>query len=150
MRYLILFILLFTFRASMALETEIYNATDLRIEAEGNPIVKDKKQKKIAKAKAKIEDKIAKLIQSQLLDPSRVSDKNKRSKVGVIVMAILTGPLGGHRLYLGTKPYVPIIYALTLGGGFGLLPLIDIIMILSSKDISKFENNDHIMMWADL
>jgi hypothetical protein len=74
-----------------------------------------------------------------------VAGKNKAT---VIVLTLLTGPLGGHRLYLGTKPIVPIVYTLTLGGGVGVLPFIDLVVICFSKDISRFENNDKIFMWA--
>lgn len=74
-----------------------------------------------------------------------VAGKNKAT---TIVLTLLTGPLGGHRLYLGTKPIVPIVYAITLGGGVGVLPFIDLIVICFSKDISRFENNDKIFMWA--
>lgn len=146
MRYLILFILLFTFRASMALEVEVLNTSVQYTNPEGKPALNEIEQEDLAK----IEAQVAEYIRSQSLNPLSVQDIKRRSKLGVVVMAILTGPLGGHRLYLGTKPYVPIIYALTLGGGFGLLPLIDIVVVLTSKDISEFENNDHIMMWADL
>lgn len=74
-----------------------------------------------------------------------VAGKNKAT---AIVLTLLTGPLGGHRLYLGTKPIVPIVYVCTLGGGVGILPFIDLIVICFSKDISRFENNDKIIMWA--
>ena len=82
------------------------------------------------------------------LNLSSVLFKTKgRTKGKAILMAILAGPLGGHRLYLGTKPYVPIIYAITLGGGLGLLPAIDIIVILTTKDLSKYYDNPQIIMW---
>lgn len=71
-----------------------------------------------------------------------------KNKATVIVLTLLTGPLGGHRIYLGTKPIVPIVYTLTLGGGVGVLPFIDLVVICFSKDISRFENNDKIFMWA--
>lgn len=74
-----------------------------------------------------------------------VAGKNKAT---VIVLTLLTGPLGGHRLYLGTKPIVPVVYTLTLGGGAGILPFIDLVVVCFSKDISRFENNDKIFMWA--
>jgi hypothetical protein len=74
-----------------------------------------------------------------------VAGKNKAT---VIVLTLLTGPLGGHRLYLGTKPIVPVVYTLTLGGGVGVLPFIDLVVVCFSKDISRFENNDKIFMWA--
>jgi hypothetical protein len=71
-----------------------------------------------------------------------------KDKATAIVLTLLTGPLGGHRLYLGTKPIVPIVYVCTLGGGVGVLPFIDLVVICFSKDISRFENNDKIFMWA--
>lgn len=74
-----------------------------------------------------------------------VAGKNKAT---TIVLTLLTGPLGGHRLYLGTKPIVPIVYTLTLGGGVGVLPFIDLVVVCFSKDISRFENNEKIFMWA--
>ncbi len=74
--------------------------------------------------------------------------KNKE-KATAIIMAVLTGPIGGHRMSLGCKPIVPIVYALTLGGGFLLLPIIDIIALIVSKDISRFQNNHKILMWLD-
>lgn len=70
-------------------------------------------------------------------------------KLVAIGITVLTGAIGGHRLYLGTSPVVPIVYALTLGGGFGILPLIDLIAITATKDLSKYENNSKIIMWAN-
>jgi len=72
----------------------------------------------------------------------------KRTKSGAILMAVLTGPIGGHRLYLGCDPYIPIFYALTLGGGLGVLPAIDIVIIALSKDLSPYEDNHNIIMWG--
>ena len=66
-----------------------------------------------------------------------------------IALVVLTGPLGGHRLYLGTHPVVPLFYALTLGGGFIVLPVIDLISIIFTKDLSKFENNERVIMWLN-
>jgi len=71
-----------------------------------------------------------------------------KDKATVIVLTILTGPIGGHRLYLGTKPIVPIFYTCTLGCVF-VLPTIDLFVICFSKDISRFENSDKINMWAN-
>ena len=73
----------------------------------------------------------------------------KKRKFTAIVLALLTGPVGGHRLYLGTKPVVPVVYAATLGGGFLIIPIMDIVTIIFTKDLSKFENNDQILMWIN-
>jgi TM2 domain-containing membrane protein YozV len=66
-----------------------------------------------------------------------------------VVLAILLGPFGVHRLYLGTHAKVPVIYTLTLGGGFGILPLIDIVAILSNRKWEEeFISNEKVIMWA--
>ncbi len=81
-----------------------------------------------------------------LLDSTLVKErKNVRAKA--IIFTVLTGPLGGHRVYLGTRPGAPIIYSITLGG-FGILPLVDLAHLLFKKDISSFEKNPKIMMWS--
>ena len=73
--------------------------------------------------------------------------ETKHKKGITLVLAVALGPLGGHRLYMQTRPLVPIVYAITLGGGLGILPLIDIIAIAATKDLSKYEENDKIIMW---
>lgn len=75
-------------------------------------------------------------------EPQKV--KHKRAKV--IILTVLTGFLGGHRIYLGTHQRTPIIYSITFGG-FGILPLIDLVHLIFTKDISIYENNTQIMMW---
>ena len=73
--------------------------------------------------------------------------ENKRFTA--FALTLLLGPFGVHRLYLGTKPVVPVAYTLTLGGGLGIIPLIDAGMILFTKDLSKLENNPRFFLWAD-
>lgn len=82
-------------------------------------------------------------------DSSQLDKKRARKHVRVkaIIFTILTGPLGGHRVYLRTRPGAPIIYAVTLGG-FGILPLVDLAHLIFKKDISSFEENPKIMMWT--
>ncbi|MBW6482573.1 MAG: TM2 domain-containing protein [Vicingaceae bacterium] len=78
------------------------------------------------------------------VDETQKEVKFKRGKV--IALTILTGFLGGHRIYLGTHQRTPIIYSVTFGG-FGILPLIDLVHLIFIKDISIYENNTQIMMW---
>ncbi len=78
---------------------------------------------------------------------SRIRGFGENKKLTAILLAVALGTFGVHRLYLGTKPLVPVVYTLTLGGGFGILPLSDIIAILVTPDISKFENNGQVIMW---
>lgn len=72
----------------------------------------------------------------------------KLKKLKAVLLAIFLGHFGVHRIYLGTSPNVPVVYSLTLGGGFGLLPLFDIIAILTSKDLDQFSNNSRVFMWS--
>ena len=62
-------------------------------------------------------------------------------------LAVTLGPFGVHRLYLGTNAKVPIFYGLTFGG-FGVLVLIDLGHILFTKDLTPYEHNNQILMWA--
>lgn len=79
-------------------------------------------------------------------DQTRV-DQPKLKKLKAVLLAIFLGHFGVHRIYLGTSPNVPVVYSLTLGGGLGLLPLIDAIAILVSKDLEEFSGNNRVFMW---
>lgn len=72
----------------------------------------------------------------------------KHKKLKVVLLTLLLGHFGVHRIYLGAAPNVPVIYSSTLGGGLGLLPLLDLIAILSTKDLEQFSNNDKVFMWS--
>lgn len=74
---------------------------------------------------------------------------SENKKITAFFLAVFLGHFGVHRLYLGTEPIVPIAYVLTLGGGLGVLPAIDAIVILFSKDLEKFENNSRFFMWNE-
>lgn len=77
-----------------------------------------------------------------------VAIPHSRPKRGVaIALTVLLGPLGGHRLYLGTEPRVPVLYTITLGGGLGLLPLIDLVQLILVKDLDDLLNNRKVFMW---
>jgi hypothetical protein len=73
--------------------------------------------------------------------------RKHRSKLIAVAADLLTGPLGGHRIYLGTEPYVPVIYALTLGGGMGFLPVADLFVIIFTRDFEKYCDNSQVIMW---
>ena len=81
-----------------------------------------------------------------LFTKAKVEKKNK-SKLVASLLAVTLGPFGVHRLYLGTSPKVPIAYTLTLGGGFFVLPLIDIFYILLSENPEDIENNNNVFIW---
>jgi TM2 domain-containing membrane protein YozV len=71
-----------------------------------------------------------------------------RKKAIAISLAITLGVFGVHRLYLGTTTKVPIIYTLTLGGGFGVLVVSDIIAIIATKELKPYSGNSNVFMWA--
>ncbi len=73
----------------------------------------------------------------------------KHQKFKAIMLAVFLGHFGVHRIYLGTSPNVPVVYSLTLGGGLGLLPLLDIVAIASTKNLDEFKNSDRVFMWQD-
>ena len=92
---------------------------------------------------------------SQEQNPNKIIKKireniKKRKKIisACLAFPVPFGFFGLHRIYLGTKPYVPIIYVGTLGGAFGILPFIDFVVILLDKDITRFEKNDKVFMWV--
>ncbi|MFZ6053166.1 NINE protein [Halocola ammonii] len=65
-----------------------------------------------------------------------------------ILLTLALGPFGAHRIYLGTDVKVPVFYTLTLGGGLGILPVIDLLHLVFTKDISVYYNNPRIFMWS--
>ncbi|HAA01324.1 MAG TPA: hypothetical protein DEP18_01165 [Flavobacteriales bacterium] len=65
------------------------------------------------------------------------------------LLCITLGPFGVHRLYLGTTPNVPVAYTLTLGGGVGILPVVDLLLIVFSNDITPYLNNPNVFMWSE-
>ena len=88
---------------------------------------------------------------SSLQADSAAAPKHKIRKFAAAILAfpLPFGILGCHRVYLGTKPYVPFAYIGTLGGA-GILSLIDFCTIVFSKKdkLKDFENNPRVFMWV--
>ena len=82
------------------------------------------------------------------VDRSEDFPKPKKRKLKAALLSVFLGHFGVHRIYLGTSANVPVAYSLTLGGGLGLLPFIDAIAIISSKDLEEFSNNNRVIMWS--
>jgi len=76
--------------------------------------------------------------------------KTKKIIAAILSFPVPFGLLGLHRIFLGTKPYIPFVYMGTLGGCFLVLPIIDFIAILSANEetFKHFENNPKVFMWA--
>lgn len=75
--------------------------------------------------------------------------KNKKAVAAALAFPFPFGMVGLHRIYLGTAPYVPVVYIGTVGGGFGILPFIDFCVILLDKDITRYHENKKIFMWVN-
>lgn len=73
--------------------------------------------------------------------------KVRFKKLKTILFTIFLGHFGVHRIYLGTDWKVPLFYTLTLGGGLGLLPLIDLFCIIFTNDLSVYEGISRFFMW---
>jgi TM2 domain-containing membrane protein YozV len=72
----------------------------------------------------------------------------EKDAVVAIILDFFLGGLGIHRFYLGTETMTGIGYILTCGGIFGIVPLVDfIVLIIDNKDISKYVNNPKFFMW---
>ena len=63
------------------------------------------------------------------------------------VLDLSLGLFGVHRLYLGTDVKVPVFYTLT-GGGGAVLWLIDLGLILFTRDLTPYMDNPHVFMWV--
>lgn len=71
--------------------------------------------------------------------------------VAAFLLCTFLGGFGVHRHYMGTRPWMWAIYTFTFGGIFGIIPLIDWVMLivgLVEDDISDFVGNTKFIMWA--
>jgi len=75
--------------------------------------------------------------------------RNKQVVAAILAFPIPFGMVGLHRIYLGTSPYVPVVYIATLGGLFGILPFIDFCVLLLDTDIDKYKSNQKVFMWLN-
>lgn len=92
------------------------------------------------------------LVEKRTKDRRPMVKKKKEGKVRfkklkTILFTIFLGHFGVHRIYLGTDWKVPLFYTLTLGGGLGLLPLIDLFCIIFTNDLSVYEGVSRFFMW---
>ena len=83
----------------------------------------------------------------QVIKKKRPISETENPKVVAAITTVVLGPFGAHRIYLGTDVKVPLFYTLTLGGGLGILPIVDLVCILTADDISKYYDNPHVFMW---
>lgn len=71
-----------------------------------------------------------------------------KDAVVAILLDFFLGGFGVHRFYLGTEVMTGIGYIITCGGIFGIVPLVDfIVLIINMNDISPYINNPKFFMW---
>jgi len=67
------------------------------------------------------------------------------------VLCWIIGTWGVHRVYMGGKPTLILIYIITCGGIFGIVMLIDwiqlLIKLINSEDVGTYKNNDKFFGW---
>jgi len=72
----------------------------------------------------------------------------EKDAIVAIVLDFFLGGLGIHRFYLGTETLTGLGYIFTCGGIFGIVPLVDfVVLIIDNKDISAYINNPKFFMW---
>jgi TM2 domain-containing membrane protein YozV len=77
--------------------------------------------------------------------------KSKKNPWVAVALCWVVGGLGIHRMYLGTKPMTWIGYILTCGGIFGVVPLVDFVVLIVGaieKDIRDYVDNPAFFMWG--
>lgn len=79
---------------------------------------------------------------------SQSATLNEKDPLVAILLDIFVGGLAIHRVYLGGKPTLILLYFITCGGIFGVLPLGDLIVLaVNYDDISAYVGNDNFIMW---
>lgn len=82
---------------------------------------------------------------SDMNSPAFAQDKDP---LVAILLDLFLGGIGIHRFYLGTEPLTGIAYFLTCGGIFGIVPLIDLVVLaINYDDISPYIDNPKFFMW---
>lgn len=77
------------------------------------------------------------------------STQHRKHKLIAALLAFPLGVFGLHRMYLGTSTITPLLYMATFGGLFGVLPFIDFVLIVMSKDVNAtYAHNKHTFMWS--
>jgi hypothetical protein len=83
----------------------------------------------------------------RFVDPADSDPVKENPRLVAALLNVSLGLFGAHRLYLGTDVKVPAFYTLTIGGG-GVLWIIDLGLILFTKDLTPYMDNPHVFMWV--
>ncbi|MGL4597522.1 MAG: TM2 domain-containing protein [Bacteroidia bacterium] len=92
-------------------------------------------------------------IQAAFDADSTIQQGENRRLIGTLLaIPFPFGIIGMHRIYLGCPPWIPIVYLVSFGGCFGILPLIDCIMIATADDKAleeRYRNSSKLFMWVN-
>lgn len=94
-----------------------------------------------------LSDDVASLFNTNGVTATLVSDPNPWAAWAI---CWVVGEFGVHRHYMGTKSNMWAIYTFTCCGIFGIVPVVDWVVLLVGAikgDISKYVNNDSFFMW---
>jgi TM2 domain-containing membrane protein YozV len=91
-----------------------------------------------------IEEQISNAEKTTVTLQTNTADSNQQ--VIAILLCFFLGGLGLHRLYLGARGIVILWYVLTCGGIFGIVPLVDFILLIFSGT-SRFEGKSSLIAW---
>ena len=82
--------------------------------------------------------------------PKQIQKPVRKKWVAALLAFPLVGITGAHRVYLGTEPWMPLVYLGTLGG-FGILPLIDFFVILFTpkEKLERYFDDPKVFMWGE-
>jgi hypothetical protein len=74
--------------------------------------------------------------------------KAEKQAIVAILLDFFLGGIAIHRVYLGGKPILVLGYLVTCGGIFGIVPLVDLIVLaINYDDISQYVGNSRFFMW---
>ncbi|MFH6982077.1 TM2 domain-containing protein [Marinoscillum sp. 108] len=109
----------------------------------GKYAIDDSKVESIMEQAISIDSKVA------LDNPFSVAGIQEEKNVWIAVaLDFFLGGLGVHRVYLGTPPGIIAGYFFTCGGIFGILPLVDlIVLVINNEDISAYVNKKGLIMF---
>ncbi len=79
-----------------------------------------------------------------------VTHQKRKHKLWAALLALPLpfGIFGLHRAYLGTSAAVPFLYIASAGGGLGILPFVDFMLIILCKDVNVYAYSSRIFMWS--
>ncbi|MFN7119126.1 MAG: TM2 domain-containing protein [Saprospiraceae bacterium] len=102
--------------------------------ASAKTLKKQAKEEMKAKKKAEKRARFLAWMQKKLADDRQLV---------AILLTLFVGGLGIHRLYLGSKPVIILLYLVTLGGFFGIIPLIDLIRLILGQ-VDHYDGNSNL------